>query len=193
MSFTILFIVSSFISLHPSSASLRASHTTVRTTAFLTRLYTSPLPSNLDNLHNHLELLHLFLARLPPHSTAAPYTSTMSPVAVSAASVPAHSSDKALCEPKKQASPGFEMCAGGIECAPGEVHPWHKLAMPTQEQFKSSPTYPVIVTPNPMANKQVGVCSYCSGIGICYWLYAGTQQQLSSRPCSSCRPALLSK
>jgi hypothetical protein len=28
--------------------------------------------------------------------------------------------------------------------------------MPTQEQFKNSPTYPVIVTPNPMATKQVG-------------------------------------
>jgi hypothetical protein len=27
--------------------------------------------------------------------------------------------------------------------------------MPTQEQFKNSPTYPVIVTPNPMATKQV--------------------------------------
>uniref|UniRef100_A0A383VSP2 Domain of unknown function at the cortex 1 domain-containing protein n=1 Tax=Tetradesmus obliquus TaxID=3088 RepID=A0A383VSP2_TETOB len=78
----------------------------------------------------------------------------MSPVAVSAASIPAPSSDKVMIEPKKQASPGFEMCAGGIECAPGEVHPWHKPAMPTQEQFKSSPTYPVIVTPNPMATKQ---------------------------------------
>jgi hypothetical protein len=60
-----------------------------------------------------------------------------------------------MCEPKKQAAPGFEMCAGGFECAPGEVHPWHKPAMPTQEQFKNSPTYPVIVTPNPMATKQV--------------------------------------
>jgi hypothetical protein len=49
----------------------------------------------------------------------------------------------------------MELCAGGFECAPGEVHPWHKPAMPTQQQFKSSPTYPVIVTPNPMAIKQV--------------------------------------
>uniref|UniRef100_A0A383VT33 Domain of unknown function at the cortex 1 domain-containing protein n=1 Tax=Tetradesmus obliquus TaxID=3088 RepID=A0A383VT33_TETOB len=78
----------------------------------------------------------------------------MSPLAVSAASFPAHSHSKNFIEQKKQARPGMELCAGGFECAPGEVHPWHKPAMPTQEQFKSSPTYPVIVTPNPMAAKQ---------------------------------------
>lgn len=34
-------------------------------------------------------------------------------------------------------------------------HPWHKPAMPSHDSFKNAPTYPVIVTPNPMATKQV--------------------------------------
>lgn len=48
-----------------------------------------------------------------------------------------------------------EECAGGFLLAPGEVHPWHLPAMPSQEKLRASPTYPVVVSPNPMTNTQV--------------------------------------
>lgn len=60
--------------------------------------------------------------------------------------------------PKKHAAPGYELGAGGFELAPGEVHPWHKAAMPTHEKMKASATYPVVVSPNPMVKTQVCLC-----------------------------------
>lgn len=45
---------------------------------------------------------------------------------------------------------------GFFDLGPREVHPWHKAAMPTQEQLQQSTNAPVIVTPNPMVKQQVG-------------------------------------
>jgi hypothetical protein len=44
---------------------------------------------------------------------------------------------------------------GFFELGPREVHPYHKPAMPSQEQLQISITSPVIVTPNPMVKQQV--------------------------------------
>eukprot|EP00878_Enallax_costatus_P035411 GHUV01039469.1.p2 GENE.GHUV01039469.1~~GHUV01039469.1.p2 ORF type:complete len:108 (-),score=1.10 GHUV01039469.1:41-364(-) len=54
-----------------------------------------------------------------------------------------------------EASTALEECAGGFRLAPGEVHPWHLPAMPSQEKLRASPTYPVLVSPNPMTTTQV--------------------------------------
>lgn len=51
--------------------------------------------------------------------------------------------------------PAVEQCAGGFLLAPGKVHPWHLPAMPSQEKLRASPTYPVVVSPNPMTETQV--------------------------------------
>jgi hypothetical protein len=58
-------------------------------------------------------------------------------------------------QPKKHLTCSDERCAGGFELAPGEVHPWHKPSMPSPEKIKSSPTYPIVITPNPMVKTQV--------------------------------------
>lgn len=70
----------------------------------------------------------------------------------------AHTKHSLSSSSKQQPSPGFELCAGGFECAPGEVHPWHKPAMPSHEKILKSSTYPVIVSANPMVEAQVS-CS----------------------------------
>eukprot|EP00775_Hariotina_reticulata_P003808 gene3808-4065_t len=58
-------------------------------------------------------------------------------------------------QPLKHQPCSIERCAGGFELAPGEVHPWHKPSMPSHETIKSSPAYPVVITPNPMVKTQV--------------------------------------
>lgn len=41
------------------------------------------------------------------------------------------------------------------ELGPKDVHPYHAPSKPTHEEIKASPHYPVVVTPNPMVERQV--------------------------------------
>lgn len=50
-----------------------------------------------------------------------------------------------------------EHIEGFFDCAPREVHPWQRSAMPSQGKLQESANYPVLVTPNPMAQAQVCV------------------------------------
>jgi hypothetical protein len=52
---------------------------------------------------------------------------------------------------------------GFFELGPREVHPFHKPAMPSQEQLQNSLNSPVIVTPNPMVKQQVRVHGWLRG------------------------------
>lgn len=47
-----------------------------------------------------------------------------------------------------------EHIEGFFDLGPREVHPWHKPAMPTQEQLQQAINAPVIVSPNPMVKQQ---------------------------------------
>lgn len=63
--------------------------------------------------------------------------------------------------PRRQpAAPGYERGAGGFELLPGQVHPWHQPAVPSQEAMQQAPTRPVVVTQNPMVKSQV--CYVCA-------------------------------
>eukprot|EP00882_Tetradesmus_deserticola_P021949 GHRQ01023802.1.p1 GENE.GHRQ01023802.1~~GHRQ01023802.1.p1 ORF type:complete len:144 (-),score=0.44 GHRQ01023802.1:87-518(-) len=86
----------------------------------------------------------------------------MSPAAISAGAetfaailVPQHHARNYSKEEYERA----DHVEGFFELGPREVHPWHKPAMPSQEQLQSSANSPVIVTPNPMVMQQV--CAGC--------------------------------
>jgi hypothetical protein len=42
-----------------------------------------------------------------------------------------------------------------FDLGPRDVHPWHRPALPSHDDIKASPHYPVVVTANPMAGSQV--------------------------------------
>lgn len=57
----------------------------------------------------------------------------------------------------------LEHHAGFYEVPANEVHPLHAAAKPSQDALKSSPSHPVIVTPNPMVKQQVGCGTLAAG------------------------------
>lgn len=59
---------------------------------------------------------------------------------------------------------------GFYDLGPRDVHPWHKPAMPSHEDIKSSPHYPVVVTANPMAGSQVRSRWWGVPPGAGWWL-----------------------
>jgi hypothetical protein len=78
---------------------------------------------------------------------------------VAAVSIPSH---YAAIYPKEHIERA-EHIEGFFELGPREVHPWHKPAMPSQEQLQNSLNSPVIVTPNPMVKQQV------RAVGVATW------------------------